>query len=331
MAIGTILNVVLSLLFLFLLLSLMTSVFQELVSGTWGKRGQGLRKAIGQMLGDPEIEELAKTFYDHPLIKGLLRPGWDIGWLSWLHGLLPFLRARMPAYIEPAVFADTLLDILRRHGALDGGRMQPALAAHWQNAKQDEAAFRTSLMAWFTAATDRQSGLYKRDTQRMLFLYGFLLAVLLNVDTLLVARYLWDGGNATRSAEIAAQAVAYAKQNPNGPPPGNGSAEQDFAGLLKTVQDLKLPIGWDQPSPCAIARATVPLPDWAFALVCDTAIAKRQTTATAPAAPSVTPATWLGWILTALAISVGAQFWFDTLGKVIGLRAAGKKPAETAG
>ena len=38
----------------------------------------------------------------------------------------------------------------------------------------------------------------------------------------------------------------------------------------------------------------------------------------------------LGWIITAFAISLGAQFWFDLLTKFVNLRAAGPKP-ERAG
>ncbi len=38
----------------------------------------------------------------------------------------------------------------------------------------------------------------------------------------------------------------------------------------------------------------------------------------------------LGFIITALAISLGAPFWFDLLNKFINLRASGAKPAETA-
>jgi len=37
-----------------------------------------------------------------------------------------------------------------------------------------------------------------------------------------------------------------------------------------------------------------------------------------------------GFIITALAISLGAPFWFDLLNKFINLRSAGKKPEETA-
>jgi hypothetical protein len=37
----------------------------------------------------------------------------------------------------------------------------------------------------------------------------------------------------------------------------------------------------------------------------------------------------LGWLLTGIAITFGAPFWFDLLGKVSNLRAAGAKPPES--
>jgi hypothetical protein len=40
-----------------------------------------------------------------------------------------------------------------------------------------------------------------------------------------------------------------------------------------------------------------------------------------------------GWVLTIVAVSLGAPFWFDTLNRFMSLRAAGKAPVvdETAG
>ncbi|HWO47495.1 MAG TPA: hypothetical protein VNM41_05485, partial [Solirubrobacterales bacterium] len=35
-----------------------------------------------------------------------------------------------------------------------------------------------------------------------------------------------------------------------------------------------------------------------------------------------------GWLISIAAISLGAPFWFDTLGKLSNLRMAGKKPEE---
>jgi hypothetical protein len=38
----------------------------------------------------------------------------------------------------------------------------------------------------------------------------------------------------------------------------------------------------------------------------------------------------LGWLFTALAASMGAQFWFDVLGKIVNLRMSGKRPEKAA-
>ena len=65
------------------------------------------------------------------------------------------------------------------------------------------------------------------------------------------------------------------------------------------------PVGWGDEDPFGIRE---PVPDW-------------------------TLGTWLahlmGWILTAAAVSLGAPFWFDLLGRVAKLRGTGKRP--TAG
>ena len=39
----------------------------------------------------------------------------------------------------------------------------------------------------------------------------------------------------------------------------------------------------------------------------------------------------LGAILTAFAVSLGAPFWFDVLGKIVNVRSTGKAPSTTAG
>jgi hypothetical protein len=35
----------------------------------------------------------------------------------------------------------------------------------------------------------------------------------------------------------------------------------------------------------------------------------------------------IGWLITGIAISLGAPFWFDLLSKFVNIRAAGQKPA----
>jgi hypothetical protein len=36
-----------------------------------------------------------------------------------------------------------------------------------------------------------------------------------------------------------------------------------------------------------------------------------------------------GWLITGLAVSMGAPFWFETLNKLVNLRGAGANPSKT--
>lgn len=69
--------------------------------------------------------------------------------------------------------------------------------------------------------------------------------------------------------------------------------------------DLGLPIGWDSPDDAAHKW-----PGWAW---------KRD-----GGWWDQLYWHWLGWLLTALAISLGAPFWFDLLNKFIVIRSAVK-------
>ena len=97
-----------------------------------------------------------------------------------------------------------------------------------------------------------------------------------------------------------------------------------FLQAAQAISSLApLPIGWDDilrkiQCPSAQLRAECkppPLPSFCARLVLIWA-----------ALTYVTFWTWIGWAITALAISFGAPFWFDALGDVLKLRAAGPKP-----
>jgi hypothetical protein len=76
---------------------------------------------------------------------------------------------------------------------------------------------------------------------------------------------------------------------------------------------------------------------WTWEEAARLGLAARDTTR--KAIPGLKPTDVQGWkllakliglLMTALAISLGAPFWFDTLNKVISIRAAGRSPAERA-
>lgn len=323
MDIGDALGAIIALAGVYLTLSLMASVAEEFVAGAWNSRGRRLRAAIGHLLGDPQGAGLAGALYRHPLIAGLTRPGLDLAGGGLLGALLPFLRARQPSYLPPAVFADALCDILSTHGAFDTGNMAPALAAHWRAAAGERQDFHARVAAWFTEATGRESGAYKRSAQRSLFLYGFALAIVFNVDSVALVTHLWSHRT---SAEVQAIA-AKLEQRPAGQQAAGTSRDADLSRLLQDLAGKDLPIGWNKAGmPDLAAAACAVVARMPFLPHCEPRPAAdgKQTGVPAPIGAS----TWLGWLLTALAVSMGAQFWFDMLGRVVALRSSGRKPGD---
>lgn len=303
MDLSTVLNVVVSLLFLYLLLSMMASIVQELVAGYTNARGRALKSAIGHLLGDPGFTGLARTLYDHKLVSSLLPPGLDLTVPKLLVRLAPFLSARLPSYLPKDVFADALIDILARKKEFENGIQHQGIATLWDGAGQDQVAFRNKLMGWYESCCERHGGLYKRRAQVRLLLYGVVIAIGLNVDTLHIASYLWTSGNAAKSAAIAQQAADFYAGSADSAAGMTGASNEEnvrrLAEIYGGVAKMELPIGWTESSPAAIVAAIK---------------------------GSLTPGRIVGWLMTALAISLGSQFWFDLLGKVIGLRGAGRKP-----
>lgn len=129
-------------------------------------------------------------------------------------------------------------------------------------------------------------------------------------------------GNAQRVAGIAATASAKLGQfDPNASAGKSQSTQlqESFDALLA----LNLPIGWGTSNGCAVAGAV--LPAWLHVGPLGR-IADQLCGSDARADIHIDAGKILGWLITAFAISLGAQFWFDTLGKIVGLRSSGKKP-----
>ena len=71
-----ILEVAISVIFVYLLLSLVCSVLNESIARILALRADTLEAGIRNLLNDPAGQGLAEQFYGHPLIKGLARQGW---------------------------------------------------------------------------------------------------------------------------------------------------------------------------------------------------------------------------------------------------------------
>jgi len=141
---------------------------------------------------------------------------------------------------------------------------------------------------------DRVSGWYKRRTLVWTIVIAAVLTMAANADTLSMARRLWN--NPALSNEVVAAAKNAPRQLPRVEYQGNNPTK-----------------------PVTVAP-TSPLPDTHAVL--GELIGWKAGTSFPPADLEI----WIGWLLTAIAVSLGSPFWFDTLSRLSNLRGAGKPP-----
>ncbi|MDQ2995514.1 MAG: hypothetical protein M3R61_00440, partial [Chloroflexota bacterium] len=266
---------------------------------------------------------LGDFLLDHALIKGLSTDPYP------LRKLLLRQDQHQPSYIPDRTFSLAMMDILLN---LTQKYDQPISATNLADTEaylkevqknlnllppelqhvlnpmigvaNDVDTARRNLESWFNAKMDRVTGSYKRWTQFVLLILAVLVSAGLNADTFTVGRSLWV--SPTLRQAVVAQADQRLAAGEVLPP-----AENQFQDVQRSVQDtLIFPIGWS---------------DWC--------LSPPQLTGGAANRSNCTPVELLGWLqkvagllLTALAISLGAPFWFDLLGKVSKLRSSGPTP-----
>jgi hypothetical protein len=328
-----ILEVAIGVIFVFLLVSIACSAIREGIEAWFKSRAAYLEYGIRELLHDRRAMGLANSLYNHPLVHGLY-PGGYPGALS--SGQPPILAhgASLPSYIPSRTFALALLDMAARGPdtdilssdpdapaiSIDSIRLnllrlqnppvQRVLLTAMDVAQGDLNRLIAEIEAWYNGAMDRVSGLYKRSTQWIILWIGFAVAVVLNVNAIQIADFLYR--NDTARAAIVARAETAATDT--------AFLSRTYAETRAEIDVLKLPTGWEDVEfhPPWEKRAVGRTGDGAAVLA------------------SVWPSIWhypwwsfvllplLGWICTGLAATFGAPFWFDLLNKVMVIRATVK-------
>ena len=203
-----------------------------------------------------------------------------------------------------------------------------------QKGESQLAKARQNVEKWFDDSMDRVSGVFKRYSQKMAFLIGLSVALLLNVDSINLTLYLWRDA-ATRQL-LVAQAMSAAQQ-PDATP-GNTDSGGNPIEIGKSAQEqleqLNLPVGWGI-SPVVTGQDENGNPTHSCRLFPDPndtfGVPLPQGRCLAPSQAddqSNLFTKFVGIFITALAAMQGAPFWFDMLKRVVNLRGTGPNPAE---
>lgn len=287
-----ILDIAVGMILIYLLLSLILTAVQETIEAWVKSRAANLERAITELLqGD---STLVTEFYDHPLIYAL-------------HGGKRGEEGKRdrPSYIPRSTFAAVLIDLMRKDPESLNANLKRAFDGLDHLTGGDLTKLRRELERWYDGAMDRASGWYKRNTHARLFWLGMGVALLLNVNSVMLAQHL---ATDPQSRELANQLAASVAQ-------GGPDVSRDKLNQYEDQLDqIGLPIGWDTP---AVRRIEGSFP-------------------TRPETPGVLY--WLNWLgallalilgyaITGLAVTLGAPFWFDLLNKFMVIRST-VKPTE---
>lgn len=245
----------------------------------------------------------------------------------------------------------TLADLRAMVAAIQEPRVKAMLSHILDEAGDDLAKARKGFEAWFDGSMDRVSGWYKRRAQVILFFLGLGSAVTFNVDAITVAKRLLTD-KALRAA-VVAQSEKLTTPPPQGgkqAAPAGGQApadpealrllrEQGLAGLQSGMRTVGYPIGWawgERPwlPLWPLSELPYPAPQSCLILPPGAAAPSGYAKAVDPSDLCLYGLGWsgmaamaLGWFITALAVMLGAPFWFDLLNKVMVIRST-VKPRE---
>jgi hypothetical protein len=310
------LDVAIGLIFVFFVLALVCSGINEAIAGWLRWRAQDLERGVWELLEDPKQGSAAlEKLKEHPLIGPMLNPENKASAAPSppLKDGRPKTSRKtdFPSYIPSRTFVTALLgfdqkavavakdaDVREALRTIDQSikeipseRVQKALTALLHSAQGDAVAFRRAAEQWFDDHMERVSGWYRRRVQKVLWLLAIVVALTLNADALQIGKRLWVDPGVRAAVVNQAQSTSGTGGNP------------DPSAAIKS---LPVPLGWHLKSARHDPQGFPFYEQWSmfWALL----------------------SKLIGLSVTAVAITFGAPFWFDTLSKLARLRTSGAPP-----
>ena len=284
---GVLVDVVIGLVLTYLLVSLLCTVINELISSFFKIRAKELRKGIELIIDESDLREvLLKTgvFNMAGRASGTTGPSY-IPSGTFALALFDALDPRQSA-AEKRTFADIAAAIDK----LQNSDVKSTLSALVRDAGDSVEAAKIAIARWFDEMMERLGGVYKRYMQSLSLVFAALLCIGLNVDTIQIGQALWYDEALRKS--IAEGAVALVEDTDD---------VGELADIAVIAENLRpLPIGWDFSGPGWSSDWFRSFGGWLLKIV--------------------------GLAFSALAVSLGAPFWFDLLQKFVRIRGSGKEP-----
>jgi hypothetical protein len=372
------LDIVIGLVFIYLLYSLLATILSELIATGLGLRARNLKEAVDRMLNDEKplkwwrrlVDTLNLTkspknpvvnaFYENPEIKylgssGLFKTPSNFKAGSFSKTLLSLLFGKDKAtrdIIESKINNLTVTGKDKK-GVLVTKNIDEATAEYirglWLEAQGDVDKFKLHLEGWFDRTMEHTIEWYKRKMRVVTLILGLLIAWFFNADTIVIVKNLSTDKQARD--QMVSMANAYIESGQYSIDTAKIKNAKEIADLNKrmdTLLAIKGQLEADIGKANDLLGAGSRLPD---KVVVGTDSLTKKKTYTPPVNLDFLPEKyvnvdkgvidftcwdhwhylfWLlghhfiGFLITAIAISLGAPFWFDLLSKMMSLKTSKK-------
>jgi hypothetical protein len=362
-----VLDLVILLSFTYFIGSIMLSAITESINAGLKTRGKDLKYTLEQMLNDPKW----KTFVQNNIFAS-----------QHIQSLM--VKNKFPSYIPAGNFILTLIEQIKAGnydknnitaGIANSGlpdSMKRVLSDLWAKAQPNAvsagselAAFEKEIETFYNNAMDRASGWYKRKIRRVSLIIAFIMAGILNIDTIkIIKESLGDTRKLSATVDKIVENMPEIKNYQNATIIVDGDSKSESISVLIDSAGNKTPRPVDSTNKTTATHADS---------LGDKTLKQGDTTTTkAPVRiDSLIDSTvkriktlqikynnmggyqlgyvkgevrkelgfglgcdgfWkflvkiLGFLITAFALQLGSNYWFDLLNKFVNLRATGKKP-----
>ena len=341
------LDVVIGLAFMYLLYSLFATILMEIIANWLGLRARNLKHSLKRMLIDDEYMSdnawwrlkfpayLIGIFVTVKDLLGIRNAEYKEGNLLHEFYKQPSIKYlgngglfSKPSYLTAANFSKALLDSLKQ---MDNSKHKPSttlakiqnginliksedtkehIKSLLEDANNDLQKFTVLLENWFDDTQERSIGWFKRNNQVWLLCIGLFMAVSFDASTLKMAKKLsYDKDAREQMVQLASSYLEKTQSVTD----TSIQSESDTARLefyLKQKKEIQTEI--EEAQSILGFGNTEFLRPWCkcfWTTLCSD---------------------FLGYFLTALAISLGAPFWFDLLNKLVKLRSSVQQPARAS-
>lgn len=304
------LDIMIGLATIYLVFGLACTAIVEAIISWFGIRSTNLEDAMKELLAGQhrQGESFVDAFYKHPMIQALSK-GED----------------GRPSYIPPKIFSQVVealvfqptqdksannpLELLP--GTVNTNRIKGLLDPILNKTRGTAEHFRIELESQFDAAMDRASGWFKRYAQNASLLVATVLVLGANVDTVAIINALSSNPDARiKLVEAASLELNQAEQRNN-----TLSAEEKTDKSVVSVTQERIRDAQNR-----LEDATLHLSSTGLELGWKTL----------PHTFSEILSKIAGLLISIVAISLGAPFWFSLLQRFMQVRAAGISPEEKA-